>query len=102
MDADHGIGSRSLRLLGQSAEGKLGGVVHGLGHDLHLARVAVDRETPILPADMVDRAARDLGQRLEPALTRQEELVDREIGGEEALPVAYVVQTTLGREGDAS
>ena len=60
--------------------GQLPGVVHGLGQHVELLVLAPAAD---LQPDVVDRAAEDQAERPEPGLAHQQELVDRQVRGED-------------------
>jgi hypothetical protein len=77
---DDAVGAQLVGLLLHPRHGQLTGVVHRLGEDVHLLVLVPVR---LLEADVVDRAADDEAERVEPGLLHEQELPHRQIGGEE-------------------
>src|SRR6185437_3793192 len=78
--ADDPIGAELVGLLLHPGHGQLAGVVHRLSQHAELLALVPAR---LLPADVVDRAAQHEPERLEPRLLDQQELVHRQVAGEE-------------------
>jgi hypothetical protein len=79
-DADDPVGAQRVGLGLHPGHGQLTRVVHGLGQHVELLVAAPPAD---LQADVVDRAAQDQAERAEPGLADQEELVDRQVRGED-------------------
>ena len=79
---DHAVGPELGGLLLHPGHGQLAGVVHGLGQ---LGQLLALSPLPGLDAGVVDRRAHHEAEGMEPDLLDQQELVDREVGGEQAV-----------------
>jgi hypothetical protein len=79
-DADDPVGAQRVGLGLHPGHGQLARVVHGLGQyvEFLVAAPAAD-----LQPDVVDRAAEYQAERPEADLPDQQELVDRQVGGED-------------------
>ena len=84
-NTDDAVRSELVRLLLHARHRQLAGVVHRLREHVHLL---VRAPATHLETDVVDRAADHEAERLESRGLDEEELVDREIAGEEA-PLAH-------------
>ena len=80
-DAHDPVGAELICLLLHARHRELSGVVHRLGQNAHLLVLIPHR---LLEADVVDRAAEHQAERLESRLLDEQELIDRQIAGEEA------------------
>ena len=78
--ADDAVRPQRVGLGLHPAHGQLARVVHGLGQDVELLVLAPPAE---LEAHVVDRAAEHQAQRPETGLADQQELVDRQVRGED-------------------
>ena len=97
-DGHDPVGAELVGLLLHARHRELARVVHRLGEDVHLL-VAAPR--PHLKADVVDRGPHDEPQRLEAGGPHEQELVDREVAGEERA-IAHPLQAlapVLGHAG---
>ena len=81
-DPDHPVGAELGRLFLHAGHGQLAGVVHGLGE---LGQLLALAPASGLDAGVVDRRAHHEAQWVEPDLLDEQELVDRQVGGEEAV-----------------
>ena len=79
-DADDAVRAELVGLLLHPRHRELARVVHRLGQHAELLTLIPHR---LLEPDVVDRAAEHEPERLEPGLLDQQELVDREVAGEE-------------------
>ena len=79
--ADDAVGAELVRLLLHARHRQLAGVVHRLGQH---AELHVLVPVGLLQTDVVDRAAQHEPERLKTCLLDEQELVDREVAGEEA------------------
>ena len=97
--ADDAVGAELVGLLLHPRHRQLARLVHRLREHGHLHRLFPAR---LLVADVVDRAADDQPERVEAGLLDEQELVDRQVGGEEAAahlrqPLAAVLGDAFGR-----
>src|SRR4051794_9576718 len=95
-DANDAVGADAVGLLLHARHRQLARVVHGLGEDRHLLALL---PRGLLVADVVDRRADDQAQRVEAGVLDEQELVDRQVGGEEAALV--LLQARPSDVGDA-
>jgi len=93
--ADDAVGPERVGLLLHAGHGEVARLVHGLGQRLHLA-VAAPRG---LKTDVVDRGADHQPDRVKAGLLDQQELVDRQVGGEQSRLV--LLQANAPGLGDA-
>jgi hypothetical protein len=84
-DADDAVRAERVRLGLHPGHRQLPGVVHGLGQHVELLVLAPAAD---LQAHVVDRAAEHQPERAEPGLADEQELVDRQVGGEDATGLA--------------
>jgi hypothetical protein len=89
-NADDAGGLELIRFLLHPRHRQLARVIHRLRQHVELL---VCPPSPQLKADVVDRAAEDKAKRLEARLLDEQELVDREVAGEEASGLPHAPQT---------
>ncbi len=94
--ADDAVGAELLGLLLHARHRELARLVHRLREHVHLLALFPLR---LLVADVVDRAADDEPQRLKAGLADEQELVDRQVAGEQA--GAVLLQAGRARLGHA-
>ncbi len=93
-DADDAVRAELVGFFFHARHRELARLVHRLREDSHLHRLLPAR---LLVADVVDRAADDEAERVEAGLLDEQELVHREIGGEEAaLHLGEALPAVLG------
>ena len=95
-NADDAVGAELVGLLLHPGHRELAGLVHRLGEHLHLLALLPLR---LLVADVVDRAADHQPERLKAGLADEQELVDRQVAGEQAR--AVLLQARAARLGHA-
>ena len=86
-DTDDAVGAQCVRFGLHPAHGQLASVVHGLGQHVELLVAAPAAH---LQPDVVNGAAEHQAQRAEPGLAHQQELVDRQVRGEDRAGAAWL------------